>query len=122
MLPRGVIPRDAEGNEIRGQRGAAPAGGAFPGIIGVIFGRSAGTALIEECYEPGRPPADFRPYNAAKLIPAGTDIAINVHYTPNGNPVTDHVRVGFTIAKEPPTSTPTSATASPTSTSSSSSA
>jgi len=102
MLPRGVIPRDAEGNEIRGQRGAAPAGGAFPGIIGVIFGRSAGTALIEECYEPGRPPADFRPYNAAKLIPAGTDIAINVHYTPNGNPVTDHVRVGFTIAKEPP--------------------
>lgn len=110
MLPRGVIPRDAEGNEIRapggergtGQRGGAQAGGAFPGILGVIFGRSNGTALIEECYEPGRPPADFRPYNAAKLIPAGTDIAINVHYTPNGTAITDHVRIGFTIAKEPP--------------------
>jgi hypothetical protein len=116
MLPR-VIQRDADGNEIRtprgqgggpvgadagGRRGGGPGGAAFPGILGVIFGRSAGTALIEECYEPGRPPADFRPYGAAKLIPAGTDIAINVHYTPNGTVVTDHVRIGFTIAKEPP--------------------
>jgi hypothetical protein len=122
MLPR-PIQRDAEGNEIRaargqgrgtepgdqGGRGAAPegagrgqGGAGFPGILGIIFGRSAGTALIEECYEPGRPPADFRAYNAAKLIPAGTDIAVNVHYTPNGTVVTDHVRIGFTLAKEPP--------------------
>jgi hypothetical protein len=119
MLPRGVIQRDAEGNEIRqarsqggpeagGQASGRGAGGGrggsagFPGILGVLFGRSAGTALIEECFEPGRPPADFRPYNAAKLIPAGTDIAVNVHYTPNGAAVTDHVRIGFTLAKEPP--------------------
>jgi len=122
MLPR-PIQRDADGNEIRaprgerggpppagaqagnagaGGRGAAPGGAGFPGILGVIFGRSAGTALIEECYEPGRPPADFRPYHAAKLIPAGTDIAVNVHYTPNGTAVRDHVRIGFTVAKEPP--------------------
>jgi hypothetical protein len=116
MLPR-EIKRDANGNEIRPARGqgAPPAAGTgpgggggrgggagFPGILGVLFGRSAGTALIEECYEPGRPPADFRPYNAAKLLPAGTDIAVNVHYTPNGKPLTDHVRIGLTIAKEPP--------------------
>jgi mono/diheme cytochrome c family protein len=118
MLPR-AIERDADGNEIRGaggQRGgpppAAPAGGprpptqsaepTFPGILGILFGQSVGTALIEECYEPGRPPADFRSHNAAKLIPPGTDIAVNVHYTPNGKPVTDHVRIGFTVAKEPP--------------------
>ena len=117
MLPR-PIQRDAAGNEIRqpdGQRGGPPSAAAsgsearaaearpgFPGILGVLFGRSAGTALIEECYEPGRPPADFRPYHAAKLMPAGTDIAVNVHYTPNGKPVTDHVRIGFTVAKEPP--------------------
>ena len=126
LLPR-TIQRDAEGNEIRaagstrggpppgapaaGAPGAAPpaagprgggAGGAFPGILGLLFTRSAGTTLIEECYEPGRPPADFRPYGAAKLIPAGTDIAVNVHYTPSGKPVTDHVRIGFTLAKEPP--------------------
>jgi hypothetical protein len=27
---------------------------------------------------------------------------VNLHYTPNGNPVTDHVRIGFTLAKDPP--------------------
>jgi hypothetical protein len=104
MLPR-AIQRDAEGNEIRAAaEGAGRVQGAagFPGILGVLFSRSAGTALIEECYEPGRPPADFRPYKAAKLIPAGTDIAVNVHYTPNGTVVSDHVRIGFTLAKEPP--------------------
>src|SRR5262249_24758180 len=117
MLPR-PIQRDAAGNEIRqpgGQRGGPPPAGqrgadgrgtearpGFSGILGVLFGRSAGTALIEECYEPGRQPADFRPYHAAKLIPAGTDIAVNVHYTPNGKPLTDHVRIGFTVAKEAP--------------------
>src|SRR5262245_29450236 len=41
MLPRGVIQRDAEGNEIRSRPAqpgaAAQGGGAFPGIIGVIF-------------------------------------------------------------------------------------
>jgi hypothetical protein len=120
VLPR-QIQRDENGNEIRargGARGGSPAGNATGGqrggatgvaaavpggsVLAAIFGRSAGTALIEECYEPGRAPADFRPYNAAKLIPAGTDIAVNVHYTPNGKPVTDHVRIGFTIAKETP--------------------
>jgi hypothetical protein len=121
VLPR-QIQRDENGNEIRarggerggppqaaggGQRGGAeqrgPAAVQGGGILAAIFGRSAGTALIEECYEPGRPPADFRPYKAAKLIPAGTDIAVNVHYTPKGTALKDHVRIGFTIAKEPPT-------------------
>jgi len=122
VLPR-AIQRDENGNEIRtagGQRGA-PAGGArgtgqrgggaeqrgaaaVPGggVLAAIFSHTSGTALIEECYEPGRGPADFRALNAAKLIPAGTDIAVNVHYTPNGTPLTDHVRIGFTVAKEPP--------------------
>jgi hypothetical protein len=48
------------------------------------------------------PSADFRPFTRSKLIPAGTDIAVNVHYTPNGTPVRDHVRIGFTLAREPP--------------------
>jgi hypothetical protein len=65
-------------------------------------GRRGGPGGIEECYEPGRPAADFRIHNAAKLIPAGTDIWINLHYTPNGTPVKDHVQIGFTVAKEEP--------------------
>ena len=64
-------------------------------------GQTAGG--VEECYEPGRQAEDLRPMNAAKLIPAGTDIWVNVHYTPNGAPVSDHVQRGFTLAKDQPT-------------------
>src|ERR1019366_1711047 len=55
-----------------------------------------------DCYLPGNPAADYRPAHAAKLIPAGWDITFNLHYTPSGTPATDHVKVGFTVAKEPP--------------------
>jgi len=68
-----------------------------------IFAESAtpgGSA--QDCYLPGNAAADYRPLNAAKLIPAGYDIVFNVHYTPNGTAVTDHVKIGFTVAKEPP--------------------
>lgn len=40
--------------------------------------------------------------NAAKLIPAGSDITFNLHHTLNGTAVTDHVKVGFTAADKPP--------------------
>jgi len=56
----------------------------------------------EDCYLPGNFAGDYRPVNAAKLIPAGADIAFNLHYTPNGKAVTDHVKVGFTVASKPP--------------------
>src|SRR5260370_32800227 len=45
---------------------------------------------------------DYRNVHAAKLVPAGSDITLNIHYTPNGKDVTDHVRIGFTMAKERP--------------------
>lgn len=109
------VPRDDEGNEINVGRGgpppAAPAAppaarGAGPQLPPQLFNTALGILArsngLEECYEPGRAPADFRPFNAAKLIPAGTDIAVNVHYTPNGKAVTDHVQIGFTLAKTPP--------------------
>ena len=56
----------------------------------------------EDCYLPGNFAADYRPIRAAKLIPAGSDITFNLHYTPNGSAATDHVKVGFTVAKTPP--------------------
>ena len=38
-----------------------------------------------------------------KLIPAGTDIAINYHLAPTGKPVKGAIiAIGFTLAKEPP--------------------
>jgi hypothetical protein len=74
---------------------------------GETFGGRRNTALVgtnglEDCYLPGMISADYRIHNAAKLIPAGSDIMINLHYTPNGVAVTDHVQIGFTVAGQPP--------------------
>ncbi len=91
------IERDADGVEIKKDGPtAAQQQGAASFQAAVVGG------AIEECYEPGRGPADFRPYGAAKLIPAGTDVWVNLHYTPNGIAVIDHIKVGFTVAKETP--------------------
>jgi hypothetical protein len=96
-------PRDANGDEIDQRKGAGGSTlSARPGL-NTVGGVLAGTNGIEECYEPGRAAADFRSYNAAKLIPAGTDIAINYHFTPNGTAVkAANIAIGFTVAKDPP--------------------
>src|SRR6202007_1151144 len=59
-------------------------------------------SMAEDCYLPGNPAAEYLDFQAAKLVPAGSDITLNLHYTPNGTAVTDHVQIGFTVAKEPP--------------------
>ena len=56
----------------------------------------------ESCYVPGFAAADYRPYEAAKLIGPNTDIVFTLHYTPTGTETVDVARVGFTVAKEPP--------------------
>jgi hypothetical protein len=53
-------------------------------------------------YVPGGQPQDFRARGAAKLIPAGSDLVINVHYQAVGKPVTEITRIGFTLAREEP--------------------
>jgi hypothetical protein len=57
---------------------------------------------LEATYDPGTEPADYRLYYAAKRIPAGSDLVIQVHYTPNGTATLDQTRIGFAIAKEKP--------------------
>jgi hypothetical protein len=57
---------------------------------------------VEDCYLPGNAAADYRINHAAKLVPAGYDMAFNLHYTPNGTAVTDHVKVGFTVTDNAP--------------------
>jgi hypothetical protein len=71
---------------------------------GPTFGNRAGNgrSMAEDCYLPGMPAADYRAFGAAKLVPAGSDLTLNLHYTPNGTAVTDHVKVGFTVLKEAP--------------------
>lgn len=52
-------------------------------------------------YAPGLPPSQTKP-GEAKLIKAGSDIVLQLHYTPNGKAVTDRTKFGLIFAKEPP--------------------
>ena len=52
-------------------------------------------------YAPGQPPEAFEP-GKAKLVKAGSDIILQVHYTTNGKPGRDQSRVGLVFAKQPP--------------------
>jgi mono/diheme cytochrome c family protein len=52
-------------------------------------------------YAPGQPPEAFEP-GRAKLVRAGSDIIIQVHYTTDGKASTDLTRIGLVFAKERP--------------------
>jgi hypothetical protein len=53
-------------------------------------------------YAPGQPPDVFKP-GQAKLIPAGSDIVMEIHYVTEGKATADQSRVGLVLAKDPPT-------------------
>ena len=78
-------------------------GSALPGKKPTFGGRRAFAENTgNDCYVPGNIAADYRPFEAAKLVRAGSDIVLNLHYTPNGKAVSDRVQLGYTVAKEPP--------------------
>jgi hypothetical protein len=53
-------------------------------------------------YAPGSVPARTND-GEARVIPAGSDIVFQLHYTTNGTPGEDRPRIGFVYAKERPT-------------------
>jgi hypothetical protein len=76
---------------------AAAPGAASPGAA------AAGTLVSEwlASYAPGEQPIIFEP-GTARLVPAGSKLQFNMHYTPNGQEgVVDRTSVGFVFAKEP---------------------
>lgn len=52
-------------------------------------------------WAPGLQPTELPP-GQAKLIKAGTDIVLQLHYTPNGKATSDKTKIGLIFAKEPP--------------------
>jgi mono/diheme cytochrome c family protein len=52
-------------------------------------------------YAPGSTP-DSWPAGMAKLIPAGSELVFQMHYTTNGKPGQDVSRIGLIFAKRPP--------------------
>jgi hypothetical protein len=54
-------------------------------------------------YSPGMQPQRFDVDHSAKLVPAGSDIVLQVHYTPNGKgSFEDQTRIGLELAKQAP--------------------
>ena len=91
--------RDANGAAIR----RAPQGGPRAGGRGQPGGAMAGVELLT-AYVPGLREQRFDSpvANAAKLVPAGSDLVFQLHYTTNGKPATDQTKVGLTLATKPP--------------------
>jgi hypothetical protein len=52
-------------------------------------------------YAPGVPPEMLAP-GQARLVKAGSDLVLQMHYTANGKTGKDHTRIGVVLAKEPP--------------------
>ncbi len=52
-------------------------------------------------FTPGKQTVVLTP-GEAKLIPAGSDIVFQMHYTPNGTALKDRSKIGFVFAKTPP--------------------
>ena len=65
---------------------------------------SAGASIEEQMiagYIPGRPARQVPP-GYGMLVPAGSDLVFQMHYTTNGKAVRDRTKVGFVFAKQPP--------------------
>src|SRR5262245_38856278 len=67
--------------------------------IRVPRGQPASEFLVG--YVPGYQYKTWEP-GQAKLIPAGADIILQLHYSTNGTPGEDRTKVGFVFAKQPP--------------------
>ena len=89
-------PRDDEGAAIKGN---SPSGANRP-VSGGGGGGDVGGGF--NCYVPGRAADDYRPFGAGKLVPAGSDLSVQVHYTPIGKEVVDRPLIGFTVADKAP--------------------
>lgn len=64
-------------------------------------GEGGGAAELLVGYAPGLPAAILEP-GQARLVKAGSDIILQLHYTANGKVATDLSKVGLVFAKEPP--------------------
>ncbi len=94
--------RDPQSRWLRG----APLGKAFsaddlatPALRHDAMWTTSDVLLV---YAPGSSP-DQWPAGFAKLVPAGSDIVLQMHYTTHGHPMEDRTSIGLVFSKQPPT-------------------
>jgi hypothetical protein len=95
-----VFVRDPESKWLRGE--AEPGVPFVPPKTGRRNDIGGGGNEILTVYTPGMVPDAWKP-NQAKLIKAGSDLVLQVHYTANGKATKDQTKIGMVLAKEPPT-------------------
>jgi hypothetical protein len=66
-----------------------------------MFGEGLSQDMLAK-FNPGVNAQEFTAGDAAKFIPAGSDIVFECHYVPNGTAQTDRSRVGIVLADAPP--------------------
>ncbi len=66
-----------------------------------MFGEGLSQDMLAK-YNPGVNAQEFTVGDAAKFIPAGSDIVFECHYVPSGTAQTDKSRVGIVLASAPP--------------------
>ena len=64
-------------------------------------GEGGGPSELLVGYAPGVP-AQKLPPGQARLVPAGADLVLQLHYTANGKATTDQSKIGIIFSKEPP--------------------
>jgi hypothetical protein len=95
-----IFVRDPQSKWLRGE--------AEPGVPFVppkTQGRNdigGGGSEILTVYTPGMVPDVLAP-NQARLVKAGSDLVLQVHYTTNGKATQDQTKIGLIFSKEPPT-------------------
>jgi len=70
-------------------------------MFSVPLSKGFTTSDLLMVYTPGNS-YDQWPPGIAKRIKAGSDLVLQMHYTPSGKATADRTRIGITFAKEPP--------------------
>ncbi|MGH9720577.1 MAG: thiol-disulfide isomerase, partial [Bryobacteraceae bacterium] len=95
--------KDAPEGELYKPQRAGSASRSAPGTQGArpMFGEGLSQDMLAK-FNPGVNAQEFAAGEAAKFIPAGSDIVFECHYVPSGAPQTDRSRVGIVLASAPP--------------------
>jgi len=101
------VPRDQEGVTLRRQQGNGAGSWVLTRDVGSTAvkrrpGRPTLSVSPDHCYVPGMSLHDYRPYDAGLLVRGGQDILVNLHYQTTGKPAVNRMKIGFTLAKQPP--------------------
>jgi hypothetical protein len=94
-----IFVRDPQSKWLRGE--AEPGVPFLPPKTAGRNDTGGGGNEILTVYSPGMVPDVLRP-NQARLIKAGSDLVLQIHYTTNGKATQDQTRIGLVFAKEPP--------------------